>query len=224
MSMADFARQFTSGHEVTKPIHYYEKYDEFFEKYGIKPKTILEIGVFQGESTKILANCFPDAKIVGLDLTLRDIDFSEYKNVTYLQCDQADKEKMSRIIASEFPEGIDLVIEDGAHIGALSAISFETVFPHLKSGGLFIIEDWGTGYWDTWFDGGRYQQYPLNFFESQFPLRMPSHDCGMVGFVKSLVDYTHESAIRVKQTDPITKTSRLKLLQFAEGVCFALKA
>jgi hypothetical protein len=222
--LADFAKKFTSWHAATKPICYYEKYDEFFREHSIVPKNILEIGVLEGESTKIFSACYPHAKLVGIDLTLREIDFSGYPNVTYLKCDQTDQAGLSSIIERHFPEGVDLVIDDASHIGFSSSITFETVFPYLNSEGLYIIEDWGTGYWDDWPDGGRYQQFPLSLHENSIPRRIPSHDFGMVGFVKSLVDYTHESAIKPRQRDPGSNTARLKLLQFSEGVCFAIKA
>ncbi|HUV09939.1 MAG TPA: hypothetical protein VMX12_03105, partial [Acidimicrobiia bacterium] len=37
----------------------------------------------------------------------------------------------------------------------------------------YAIEDWGTGYWESWPDGAQFE---------------PDHTAGMVGFVKSLVD------------------------------------
>ena len=81
--------------------------------------------------------------------------------------------------------------------------------------------------WDEglYFDGSRYQPYPLSpMIDGQPPKRLPSHDFGMVGFVKSLVDYVHESAIRRRQADPPARKSRLKSLRFFEGVCAAAKA
>jgi hypothetical protein len=224
MSLASIAPGFISDDPMTKTLDYYEKFDQFFSHHAIEPAAILEIGVYQGQSTKVFATRYPNATIVALDLELRPIDFSGYPNVKYLQCDQADQNRLNEIISAHFPQGIDLVIEDASHIGALSTITFHTVFPRLKSGGLYIVEDWGTGYWDSWIDGGRYQQFPLGFYERQLPLRIPSHDFGMVGFVKSLVDYSHESAIRLNQHDKPGKQARLKLLQFTEGLCFALKA
>src|SRR5438309_8699047 len=50
------------------------------------------------------------------------------------------------------PEGFDVIIDDCSHIGELTRISFWHLFEHhLKPGGLYVIEDWSTGYWDSWF-------------------------------------------------------------------------
>ena len=37
---------------------------------------------------------------------------------------------------------IDLVIDDASHRLAETRSSFESLFPHVRPGGLFIIEDW----------------------------------------------------------------------------------
>jgi len=59
-----------------------------------------------------------------------------------------------------------------------------------SAGGLYFIEDWGTGYWDNWEDGSSYQERV-----SEDPKRCLSHDHGMVGFIKQLVDETGRNAI-----------------------------
>jgi hypothetical protein len=121
--------------------------------------------------------------------------------------------------------GIDLVIEDASHIGYLSKITFDIVFPFLKSGGAYFIEDWGTGYWDSWIDGSRFQIFHQVPHNNNIPKRIPSHDFGMVGFVKSLVDLTHEEAIKNNQHDvPQSLESRIKVLEFRGGCCMLLKS
>lgn len=218
------AKEYARNDNVTKSVKYYKKYDDFFEKNNFAPETILEIGVFNGQSTKIISKAFPDAKIIALDLSLKEIDFSNYPNVKYMQANQIRTEELGVIVKSEFPDGVDLIIDDASHIGAYSLITFNCLFPFLNFNGVYIIEDWGTGYWDSWLDGGRYQEYPTSFFDEKPPKRIPSHDFGMVGFVKSLVDMTHEKAIRKDKKNVSDHKTRLKLLEFTEGVCFAMKA
>jgi hypothetical protein len=120
--------------------------------------------------------------------------------VRYIQADQKDVQKLAEIIKQEFPEGIDFVIEDASHIGALSHITFFTVFPYLKAGGVYIVEDWGTGYMDDWSDGKGYKAHDIDF-HSQGSNRIKSHDYGMVGFVKSLIDLTHDRVPRQIRKD-----------------------
>jgi hypothetical protein len=42
---------------------------------------------------------------------------------------------------------VDLVIDDASHLYPFTKGSFETLFPRLRPGGLYIIEDWS---WDCW--------------------------------------------------------------------------
>jgi hypothetical protein len=222
--LTSVAQRLYSGDVATKPLYYYENFDRFFSENSFVPKAILEVGVYKGESTKVLATAYPEAKIVAGDIELQDIDFSSFPNVSYVKLDQSDPAELQDVIQNEFPDGIDLVIEDASHIGALSHITFHAVFPFLKKNGIYIIEDWGTGYWDRWSDGGRFQSFPLAFYDGTLPRRIPSHDFGMVGFVKSLVDLTHEGAIGNHQGSACEGKSRVRRLEFGEGFCIVLKA
>ena len=122
---------------------FYRRYDQFFHNNRFTPTGILEIGVHQGESTKVFAAVYPNTKIVALDLKRYDhLDFSGFPNITYLGVDQTDRERLENVIKDEFPAGFDLVIEDASHIGAYSHITFHTVFPCMKPGGIYIVEDW----------------------------------------------------------------------------------
>jgi hypothetical protein len=224
-ALFDAARKSFSTEAGTKHPGYYSRYDRFFHKNSFTPTSILEIGVHQGESTKVFATVYPHAKIVALDLDRHQhVDFSAFGNITYIGVDQTDTKRLEEVIKNEFPAGFDFVIEDASHIGAYSHITFHTVFPHLKPGGIYIVEDWGTGYFDDFVDGSRFQEYPLHFHDGNIPKRMPSHDFGMVGFVKSLVDMTSEPDIRNKMSDPPKHKPRIETLEFSEAICIAMKA
>ncbi len=189
-TLPELAQAQHSGDPVTKPLRYYEIYEQALLEERLSPKSILEIGVYQGESTKLLARRFPSAHIVAVDLRPRNIDFSNYENVHYLQCDQTDRTQLESMCKEHFPSGVDLVIDDASHIGYFSKLTFDYVFPFVNSGGLYIVEDWGTGYWETWIDGGRFACSEAPSAAKRIPKAMRSHNLGMVGFVKSLVDYT----------------------------------
>lgn len=189
-SLYSIAKENYSNDPVTKPLRYYEIYDQVLREEQLSPKAILEIGIYEGESTRALARRFPDARIIAIDLELKKIDFSGYCNVTYVQCDQTDSAKLKAICDAHFPDGLDLVVEDASHIGHFSRVTFDAVFPSLRSGGLYIVEDWGTGYWANWVDGGSFSEPKVPSSVGQIATTIPSHHYGMVGFIKSLVDYT----------------------------------
>jgi hypothetical protein len=131
---------------------------------------------------------FLGGNIVGFDLN-PPADFSDNSGRVHLfQCDQGNAPALSATARSASPAGFDIIIDDASHLGALTAITFQTLFyDHLLSGGFYAIEDWGTGYWDWWPDGGAVITPPEPQFRNEGK-RFPSHDLGMVGFVKQLLD------------------------------------
>ena len=90
------------------------------------------------------------------------------------------------------------MLDDASHIGCNALISYETLFPYVNPGGLYIVEDWGTGYFNDWPDG----KYPERLEPQVAGDRVLSHDFGMVGFVKSLVDQLAGTIVRPKMQDP----------------------
>lgn len=222
MSLFDISQGYAVNDGITKDRGYYRIYDQAFANRNFTPMTLLEIGVYEGVSTKVFAEAYPQCQIVAVDLIRRDIDFTRFPNVTYLQGNQADTVLLREVCRDHFPHGLDLVIEDASHIGYLSKITFETVWPFLRKGGLYIVEDWDTGYWDDWLDGSRYQHFPLApSAEGLAPKRLPSHDYGMVGFVKSLLDIT--SDIRPKMLAPYVRNRWIRSLDIYQGIVIAEK-
>ena len=126
--------------------------------------------------------------------------------------DQADRTFWSSF-SKRYPR-IDIVIDDAAHIGTLARASFRILFEkHLKPGGIYVIEDWGTGYWESWPDGAAYcaarEDGPTRLMRpssrfarlarrlrsiagsrsgASFDPSFAVHNFGMVGMVKELID------------------------------------
>src|SRR5262249_35202921 len=128
----------------------------------------------------------PAGKVVALDVFLPNIESPS--NLTLVQVDQRDRDKLAEICAKHAPDGFDVIIDDASHVGAWSAITFEALFPHLKHDGLYFIEDWATGYMPDFPDGAELKAPQALELYPSFHRRIASHDYGMVGFVKSLVD------------------------------------
>lgn len=152
---------------------------------------------------------------MGLDVKPVELDDPTGRILLY-RGRQEDPQLLELIARQTAPEGFDIVIDDCSHIGELARASFWRLFDHhLKPGELYAIEDWGTGYWDSWPDDQRYavpalpapSAASLRFrallarglkrLLKRLPpapagglggTRFPSHEYGMVGFIKQLVD------------------------------------
>jgi hypothetical protein len=55
---------------------------------------------------------------------------------------QADRTSLRRIVDEDFDGPLDVVVDDASHMYAPSLASFETLFPRLRPGGIYLIEDW----------------------------------------------------------------------------------
>jgi hypothetical protein len=218
------AKLSNSGDKGTKPMDYYEFYDDFLDRHNLSPRTILEIGTFQGESTKIFSLAFPNSRILTVDLSMAQVDFSGYNNIVPVEVDQTDIENLSSVINEHFPLGIDLIIDDASHIGSFTKITMVGIFHFLNSGGVYIIEDWGTGYWTDWPDGQRYEQPTFEEGPIGMKMRHPSHDYGMVGFVKSLIDLIGIGDIRRSSASLLPGLEPIRVLEIRPGTLMMIKA
>jgi hypothetical protein len=198
---------------------YLNTYQEYFGPLADMEINLLEMGINKGGSLLLWRDYFQNGNIIGLDLKAVVID-DPTGRIRIYQGEQQDLSLLDRICNESASEGFDIIIDDCAHFGKLASTSFWHLFDNkLKSGGIYIIEDWGTGYWDSWIDGKCYRAEtnstgflsatveslidfikPIvaNIFPGHllvkllmlkyYKNRFPSHDYGMVGFVKQLVD------------------------------------
>ena len=61
----------------------------------------------------------------------------------YFGFEQDDRRALEVIISAEFGDTpLDLVIDDASHQHEETLRSFEILFPRLRQGGLYVIEDW----------------------------------------------------------------------------------
>lgn len=135
-----------------------DQYESFFAtREGFRPQNILELGLWDGGSAVFWSECFQPKKHVGIDIQPREDSeyFRKYISSrglagqlkTYWGTDQADAQTLRSIVSREFDGPLDLVMDDASHLYLQTKISFECLFPLLRAGGLYIIEDWA---WEHW--------------------------------------------------------------------------
>jgi cephalosporin hydroxylase len=120
-----------------------------------KPQTMLEIGIAQGGSAFLHTSLFRLSKYVGLDLRHEDATvlallkekYGPNRVRLYYETSQTDKARIARICKEEFGGLCDVVIDDGSHQYDLSVQTLEAALPHVRPGGVYIIEDWSWAHW-----------------------------------------------------------------------------
>ena len=126
--------------------HNYTKlYSLYFEQIRHEKLKILEIGIDKGYSLKTWKEYFPHADITGIDII--DLIYMEEERVHVLQGDQRDTDFLKKVNDAYGP--FDIIIDDGSHHNEDMKGSFEYLFPLLKQGGLYIVEDLHACYWGS---------------------------------------------------------------------------
>lgn len=163
-------------HGTDKLCHgYLPHYDAHFSPLKRKKLNILEIGVggFDnpkdgGASLRLWQDYFANSYIYGLDI--HDKSFHNDDRIKTFQGSQNDPSFLKRM-ALEIGM-IDIVIDDGSHISEHINTSFKTLFPHLNTNGIYVIEDINTSY--------------LPACGGSFTDLLSEHSA--IGMVKSLID------------------------------------
>lgn len=125
---------------------YMEVYSPFFSKMK-NTKKILKIGIYQGESLKLLSHFFVDSIVHGVDIS--DCSHLDNDIIKTHICDQERIQDLETLISKVGGE-FDLIIDDGGHTMKQQQTSFGILFQHLKSGGIYIIEDLHTSNMDSY--------------------------------------------------------------------------
>lgn len=112
-----------------------------------QPKNVLEIGMFEGGSLVLFDKLYDPDKLVGIDIRQEPIEpLERYRknreHVLPLYGLSQNDPKLPDILREEFPDGIDLIVDDASHLYQFSRATFHLCFPLLKPGGLYVIEDW----------------------------------------------------------------------------------
>ena len=126
------------------------KYADFYNRYfgNLNPSTLLEIGVLKGGSHRSWMELFPNCRVVGIDIDQSCKDNN--KDLEVYIGDQRDPLFLGQLISNI--SSPDIIIDDGSHFMSGQILSFIHLYPHLKTGGIYIIEDINTSYMDSYYD------------------------------------------------------------------------
>jgi predicted O-methyltransferase YrrM len=116
------------------------------------PRHVFELGILEGGSTALLLELAQPRAMVAIDHTpprspaLHEcISRRKLDQVVHIHTDvdQADRDRLAEITDEAFgDEPLDLVVDDCSHMYEATRASFSELFPRLRPGGLYLIEDW----------------------------------------------------------------------------------
>jgi MycE methyltransferase N-terminal len=151
MDVTDLAVRF--GSDKWGGRWYTPHYQKYFEPYRQQAVKVLEIGIggydspdAGGESLRMWKHYFRRGLIYGMDIFPKNGVAETRLNV--LQGDAGDRELLDSMAQELGP--FDIIIDDGSHISHHIIPSFHALFPHVRPGGLYVIEDLASAYWPGW--------------------------------------------------------------------------
>lgn len=195
--------------------NYTPVYQDLMSQSRKKPVRLLEIGVAGyentpgGESLLVWAAYFPKGRVYGIDI--RDKTALSGGRIKVLQCSQTDRPRLTEIGEQYGP--FDFVIDDGSHLNAHQIESFRILWPFVKDGGAYIVEDVQTSYWPSYGGGGigsaEHAQSCMSYFkglvdsvnlpefiEPAGPEHPLDPTIGGIAFHHNLIVITKDSSIR----------------------------
>lgn len=165
------------GRLIHKWDHYFEIYEKYFSKYKGEKVNILEIGISHGGSLQLWKKYFgKQAHFYAIDINQECKQFSD-ENTTIFIGSQSDPNFLNDVV-SQLPV-LDIVIDDGGHTMIQQKISFEILYHKVKNGGVYLVEDTHTSYWNE-FGGGlknskSFIEYSKNLIDSLYEHHVPNH-------------------------------------------------
>lgn len=121
----------------------------------VQPERIFEIGIAHGGSTGFIGAYAHPKKLAAIDYSPEPVEALTWfikeegleENIFPIYgVDQGDKRRVRKVAAEVFAgEPLDLVLDDASHRLDKTRQSFETLFPLLRPGGVYVIEDWQWG-------------------------------------------------------------------------------
>jgi hypothetical protein len=138
------------GADKSSKVHGYTRaYERYFSPLRPVPLALLEIGVGNGASLRMWREYFPNATLYGLDVA--DCTNVQIPGTHIYQGSQIDESALERLLAEM--GNVDIVIDDGSHHWADQIAAFRKLYPHVKPGGYYAIEDLHTSYWEHYRGG-----------------------------------------------------------------------
>jgi len=187
------------GRLIYKWDHYIDVYDRHFSRYRDGAVNFMEIGVFHGGSLQLWKKYFGQrASILGIDVDPQCKGYEE-EQIRIEIGNQADP-GLWESIARKYGQ-FDVIVDDASHINSDQINTFLNLWPQVKDGGIYLVEDCHSSYWSEYGGGFRNSFSFMEFAKyltdrinahwsrdaNSFPVDRFTNEVGCVSFYDSVV-------------------------------------
>lgn len=145
--------------ESTSSCFYLRKPKPLVKAYAhllgrLKPDQVADLGIYDGACAAFIAQFRRPRRLAAIDIMssfpaldgfIAEQGLEEVVTV-HGGVDQGDRAALLAAVGAGLgSDPIDLVVDDASHEYAPTVVSFEALFPLVRPGGLFLIEDWAMG-------------------------------------------------------------------------------
>ncbi|WP_375460201.1 class I SAM-dependent methyltransferase [uncultured Enterovirga sp.] len=128
-----------------------------------RPIRLLEIGVSNGGSLEIWRKFLPEgSEIVGIDINPECGKLTVSEGIEVFVGDASDKATLDALLGDR---SFDVIVDDGSHRSDHIISTFEALFPRLRGGGKYVVEDLHASYWEDWGGGFRKPGAAIEYFK-----------------------------------------------------------
>jgi hypothetical protein len=154
-SLDELSKKYKLDKNIVSGCHnYIPGYTEIFDNVRHDIKNMLEIGIGSvengqmggivshgyktGNSLKCWSEYFPNANIFGIDIYQHNELNTD--RITTFVADQSSEIDLLKVMNS-INKNIDIIIDDGSHLGEHQSFSFMIINKYLTKNGIYVIED-----------------------------------------------------------------------------------
>lgn len=126
----------TNGTDKQSNHNYGDAYEQLFP-HRASVELMMEVGVADGSCLLAWKDVFPNALCVGLDI--HPSDRAHGDRIEFHLGDQCSKEDCERAAAGR---QFDVIVEDATHHLPNTLLTLYWLWPHVKPGGMYVVEEW----------------------------------------------------------------------------------
>ena len=200
-----------NGTDKSERVHnYLNKYEFFLHPLKDEAFTLLELGVFDGESLRMWRDYFTSARIIGVDIDERCRQYEEERIHVMI-------EDLSVIEALESLKAYTprVIIDDASHIWSHQIKSLCTLWSVLPHGGIFIVEDLETSF--SAYRFSNYDDSPVSAY------RFLSAIAEVVTSCEQPEPFDNGDCLTLLQPEIVALAQDVEMISFIKGSCILIK-